>query len=138
MTTTYACAVTPSPYPRRASGDLTLTALHTAIRFFGLFAKYTVRGWGLRNLASAAERVAAELVARAVETTGNPDPHPRYTTLGELHLISIRLSLKAPVCLSRCGTGTQHHRTTHTSITTYRESPQSATSGTATPTEAAK
>lgn len=73
---------------------LTLLALHTAIRFSGLFAKSTAQRWGLRHLANAAERVAAELIARAVETTGNPNPHPRYTdNLGELSTIGIRVRI---------------------------------------------
>lgn len=29
-----------------------------------------------------------------METTGNPDPHPRYSELGELHIIGIRVSVK--------------------------------------------
>lgn len=87
-------AVAPSPRLRRACDGLTLAALHTAIRLSGSFAKFTALRWGLRNLADAAERVAAELIARAVEITGNPDPHPRYTDLGDLQIISIRVSLK--------------------------------------------
>jgi hypothetical protein len=71
-----------------------LTALHTAIRFSGLFAKFTAQRWGFRHLADAAQRVAVELITRAVETTGNPDPHPRYSELGELHIIGIRVSVK--------------------------------------------
>lgn len=87
-------AVVPSPRPRRAADGLTLVALHTAIRFSALFAKFTARRWGLRHLAESAEHVAAELIARAVETTGNPDPNPRYLELGELHPIGIRVSAK--------------------------------------------
>lgn len=96
MNTTYTphtgCAMASSPHPRQLASDLTLRALHTAIRFSGLFAKFTAQRWGLRPLADTAERVAAELIARAVETTGNPDPNPRYTELGELHIIGIRVS----------------------------------------------
>jgi len=29
-----------------------------------------------------------------VETTGSPDPRPRYTDLDELHIIGIRVSVK--------------------------------------------
>lgn len=98
MTTTYApnpgYAVAPSPRPGQAANDLTLIALHTAIRFSGLFAKFTAQRWGFRHLSSAAEKVAAELIARAVETTGNPDPNPRYTELDQLHTIGIRISVK--------------------------------------------
>lgn len=85
-------AAVPSPRPRQAAHDLTLVALHNAIHFSGLWAKYTAQRWGLRNLADAAEQVAAEFIALAVKTTGNPDPHPRYTELGELRPIGIRVS----------------------------------------------
>jgi hypothetical protein len=59
----------PSPQPRQAADGLELTALHTAIGFFGLFAKFTAQRWGFRHLADTAERVAIELITRAVETT---------------------------------------------------------------------
>jgi hypothetical protein len=42
-----------------------------------------------------AERVAAELVTRAVKTTDNPDPHPCWFDLDKLHIIGIRVSRKA-------------------------------------------
>jgi hypothetical protein len=84
----------PSPQPQQAAEGLELTALHTAIRFSGLFAKFTAQRWGFRHLADTAERVAIELITRAVETTGNPNPHPRYSELGELHIIGIRVSAK--------------------------------------------
>jgi hypothetical protein len=71
---------------------VTLIALHTAIRFSGMFARFTAHRFGLDHLATAAERVAAELVTRAVETTGNPDPAPRYTDLYDLHIIGLRIS----------------------------------------------
>jgi hypothetical protein len=96
MTTTYpghtVCATAPSSNPPRSANDLTLIALHTAIGLSGLFARFTAHRWGFRYLSHAAERVAVELITRAVETTGNPDPNPRYTNLGELHIIGIRLS----------------------------------------------
>lgn len=69
------------PHPRMATDDLTLVALTSAEQFAGLFAKCAALNWGLRAEAGAAERVAVELIARAVETTGNPDPRPRYTEL---------------------------------------------------------
>lgn len=96
MNATYApspgYALASPPCPRSPANDLTLIALHTAIRLSGLFAKFTAQRWGLRPLADAAEKVAVELIARAVETTGNPDPNPRYTDLGELHIIGICVS----------------------------------------------
>jgi hypothetical protein len=99
MNVTYAAqpryAVAPRPFtPGPAADGVELTALHTAIRFSGLFAKFTAQRWGFRHLADSAQRVAVELIARAVETTGNPDPHPRYSELGELHTIGIRVSVK--------------------------------------------
>jgi hypothetical protein len=82
----------PRPRHRQTADDVTLIALHNAIRFSGLFAKYTAQRLGVRHLSHAAEQVAIELVARAVETTGNPAPHLRYTELGDLHTIRIRVS----------------------------------------------
>lgn len=87
-------ALTSPPRPRPSTNDLTLIVLHTAIRLSGLFANFTAQRWGLRPLADAAERVAVELIARAVETTGKPDPYPRYWELGELHIIGIRMNYK--------------------------------------------
>jgi hypothetical protein len=84
----------PSPRPRQAAHGLTLLALRSAYRISGLFTKYTAQRWGLRHLSNAAERVAVELIAHAVETTGNPDPNPRYTELGEVPNIGIRVSMK--------------------------------------------
>jgi hypothetical protein len=69
----------PSPYPRRTFEDLTLVAAGSAERFSGLFAKGTAVAWGFRYLATDAETLAVELVTRAVETTGNPKPRPRFT-----------------------------------------------------------
>ncbi len=88
-------AMVPAPRPRPPADDLTLTALHTAIRIAGLFAKYTAQRWGLPlDVADAAKRVATELITRAVEITGNPDPYPHWSQLGELHIIGIRVSPK--------------------------------------------
>lgn len=87
-------AVARCPSLRPPADDVELTALHTAIRFSGLFAKFTAQRWGFHHLSDAAERVASELIARAVETTGNPDPHRRYCELGELRIIGIRVSVK--------------------------------------------
>jgi hypothetical protein len=84
----------PSPSLRFPAHGVELTALHTAIRSSGLFAKFTAQRWGFRHVADSAQRVAVELIARAVETTGNPDPHPRYSELRELHTISIRVSVE--------------------------------------------
>jgi hypothetical protein len=74
-------AVPPSPYPRRTSKDLKLIAADSAERFSGLFAKGAAVAWGFRHLATDVETLAVELVTRAVETTGNPNPRPRLTEL---------------------------------------------------------
>lgn len=85
-------AMAQYPHPQQPAHDLTLVALHTAIRFSGLFARFTAQRWGLHLLEDATEQVAVELMARAVETTGNPYPCPRHNELGELHIIGIRVS----------------------------------------------
>ncbi|MGH4011635.1 MAG: ATP-binding protein [Pseudonocardiaceae bacterium] len=46
-----------------------------------MFTKGIAVAWGLRHLAKDAETLAVELVTRAVETTGNPNPHPTFTEL---------------------------------------------------------
>jgi hypothetical protein len=71
----------PSPLPRPLSDEITLVALSSAERFAGFFARRAAVGWGFRLIADHAERVAIELITRAVETTGNPDPYVHYTKL---------------------------------------------------------
>jgi hypothetical protein len=83
----------PSPRPRPATCAITLLALRSAYRLSGLFAKYTAQKWGMRHLAGLAEQVAVELIARAVETTGNPAPNPSYTNLGDVPNICICISI---------------------------------------------
>lgn len=87
-------AALPGPHPRVAPG-VTLVALASAERFAGLFTRCTAIAWGCRPVADAAERVALELVIRAVETTGTSDPFPRYTELlaSPPPCLGIRLSL---------------------------------------------
>ena len=76
-------AAPPSPHPRRTFEDLTLIAAYSAERFSGLFAKSTAVAWGFRHLATDAETLAVELITRAVETTGNPNPRPCFTELSK-------------------------------------------------------
>lgn len=73
-----------------------LVAASSAERFSGLFARGTALAWGFRRLAKDAQRLAVELITRAVETTGKPDPHLRYTELRENPppLIGIRVSMR--------------------------------------------
>lgn len=124
MNTTYTpspgYALTSPPRPRSSANDLTLIALHTAIRLSGLFAKFTAQRWGFRPLADAAERVAVELIARAVETTGNPDPNPRYTELGELHIIGIPVNYRGNGLVIEVWDSDSTPPPMPTSITTYR------------------
>jgi hypothetical protein len=89
-------AVPPSPWPRRTVEDLTLIAADSAERFSGLFARSAALAWGFRHLATDAETLAVGLITRAVETTGNPNPHLRYTEVlkNSLPLIGIRVSRK--------------------------------------------
>jgi hypothetical protein len=74
-------AVPPSPHPRRTFEDLTLIAASSAERFSGLFVKGTAVVWCFWHLATDAQTLAVELVTRAVETTGNPNPHLTFTQL---------------------------------------------------------
>jgi len=89
-------AVPLSRHPRTPYKDLMLVATNSAEVFSGLFAKGAALAWGFRRLAKDAEALAVELISRAVETTGNPDPHLRYTELlkNPLLLIGIRVSPK--------------------------------------------
>lgn len=84
-------AVIPSPRPQQPVDGWTFAALHSAIGIAGLFTYYTARRWNLLELADTAERVAVELISRAVETTGIPQPHPAWAELDRLQLISIQL-----------------------------------------------
>lgn len=84
--------VTLSPDPWSLDNDLTLTALRTAIPLSGLFARFIAHRQGLHHLTHAAEQITRALTARAVETTGNPGPKPRYTDLGELQIIGVRVT----------------------------------------------
>lgn len=48
-----------------------------------MFARGVAVAWGFRHLATDAETLAVELVTRAVETTGNPNPRPSFTELSK-------------------------------------------------------
>jgi hypothetical protein len=86
---------TPSPRPRPVG--LVLVATDPAVNIFGLATRYTARAW-LPQVESSAEEVARELVSRAVETTGIPGPHPRWTELQDedIPLIEVGLRLEYP------------------------------------------
>lgn len=73
--------------------EVTLLALHTAITIGAQVARIAARLWGLPHLEHVAEQAAAHLIARAVETTGHPDPNPRYSDFDPttLAVVSIRV-----------------------------------------------
>jgi hypothetical protein len=71
-------------------------ALRTAYRISGLYTKYTAQQWNLRHLSDTAEHVAVELIALAVETTGNPELHSRHSELGNVPFIGLCLSTYGP------------------------------------------
>jgi hypothetical protein len=60
-----------------------------------LFARHAVVSWGVPQAASRAGRVAAELITRAVETTGLTDPRQCFTGVGRVPppFLGIRVSL---------------------------------------------
>ncbi len=98
MTASYARSPgygSPSPGPRPV--ELVLVASDEAVNIFGLTTQYTARAW-LPHVESSAEGVARELVSRAVETTGIPGAHPRWTALQDedIPLIEVRLRLEYP------------------------------------------
>ncbi|MFC4009404.1 hypothetical protein ACFOY2_19385 [Nonomuraea purpurea] len=49
------------------------------------------------HLEHVAEQVAAHLIARAVKTTGHPDPHPRYSEIdpAALAVVGVRVHRRA-------------------------------------------
>ncbi|HUR02165.1 MAG TPA: hypothetical protein VM347_06485 [Nonomuraea sp.] len=93
MSDRYAAAP-PAGQPR---AEVTLLALHTAISIGAQVGRLAARHWGLPDLEGTAEQVGAHLIARAVETTGNPDPNIRYTDLdpARLHVVGIRVHRRA-------------------------------------------
>lgn len=58
-----------------------------------MFLHSTLKDWARADLASSGEIVLGELVGRAVELTGIPDPSPRWVELCDLALIRVRLVL---------------------------------------------
>jgi hypothetical protein len=85
------------PIPRPRPVGLVLVASDAAVNIFGLATRYTARVW-LPQVESPAEEVARELVSRAVETTGIPGPHPRWTGVKDedIPLIEVGLRLEYP------------------------------------------
>jgi hypothetical protein len=58
-----------------------------------LFVKGIAVAWGFRHLATDAQTLAVELITRAVETTGNPNPHPRLTGLSKNRLPNVGIRI---------------------------------------------
>jgi hypothetical protein len=86
----------PVPPTVRAS-EVTLLALHTAISIGAQVARIAARLWGLPRLEPAAEHTAGHLLARAVETTGHPNPTLRYSDIdpATIATVSIRVHRRA-------------------------------------------
>ena len=73
---------------------MVLAAVKTAKSSVFCLVYVAMQDWGLVHLLSDAERVAVELVERAVDTTGIPDDEPRWTEIDELATISVRVSVE--------------------------------------------
>lgn len=96
MTTRYATnpdSATSLSRPRPVG--LVLVAYESAVNIVGLATRYTARAWS-PQVETSADKVARELVSRAVETTGIPGPHPRWIDMEdkEIPLIEVRLRLE--------------------------------------------
>jgi anti-sigma regulatory factor (Ser/Thr protein kinase) len=77
----------------RDINGLTLAAVATAAGCSRLFARSTLRQWGLVRMVDDSELVISELVTNAVEATGVTDPQPRWRELADLAVIRARLLL---------------------------------------------
>jgi hypothetical protein len=73
---------------------MVLAAVNTAKSSVFCLVYVARQDWGLVHLLSDAERIAVELVARAVDTTGIPDDEPRWIEIDELATISVRVSVE--------------------------------------------
>ena len=71
----------------RDINGLTLAAVATAAGCSRLFARSTLRQWGLVRMVDDSELVISELVTNAVEATGIADPQPRWRELSDLAVI---------------------------------------------------
>ncbi|MGH3947641.1 MAG: hypothetical protein ACRDSE_00735 [Pseudonocardiaceae bacterium] len=74
--------------------EMVLAAVNTAHSSVFCLLYVAMRDWGLVHLLPDAERVAVELVARAVETTGIADQPPRWSDIEQLATISVRVSVE--------------------------------------------
>lgn len=71
--------------------QLDLAAVPTAVTCSRVFVKITLDKWGASTAVDDALLVVSELVTSAVRTTGVTDPHPHWSELDHLNLISVRL-----------------------------------------------
>ena len=87
-----------SPYPSRALGIsfLTLAAVPTAVACSRQLIRLTLDRWGLARITSDAELVASELATNAVQATGLTDTDAKWSDLGDLATIHVRLLLFEP------------------------------------------
>lgn len=77
----------------RATTSLPLVGTSTAVGCARLFVAYTVRRWGYPELVGNGETVVAELVERAVATTGIPKPCPKWNERVQLAVLCVRITL---------------------------------------------
>ena len=90
MTRTNPQPATP-PAAVRMKSEISLAAVATAVDCSSLFVRDTLRQWRLAHLTEVAERLVAELVAAAVNTTGISNPSPRWMELTGLAMIQVRV-----------------------------------------------
>jgi anti-sigma regulatory factor (Ser/Thr protein kinase) len=83
------------PYPSHALGIsfLTLAAVPTAVGCSRQLVRLGLNRWGLARLAGDAELVVSELTTNAVKATGRMDADAKWSDLGNLATIHVRLLL---------------------------------------------
>ena len=83
------------PYPSHALGInfLTLAAVPTAVGCSRQLVRLGLNRWGLSRLIADAELVVSELTTNAVQATGLMDTDAKWSDLGNLATIHVRLLL---------------------------------------------
>ncbi len=83
------------PYPSRALGIsfLTLAAVPTAVGCSRQLVRLGLIRWGLPRLVEDAELVVSEMATNAVQATGLMDADAKWSDLGNLATIHVRLLL---------------------------------------------
>jgi hypothetical protein len=77
------------------TSETSLATVATAASCARLFVDFTLEAWGLGRLHDDTELVTSELVTNAVQATGVTNPSPRWSELGHLALIRLRLVVLA-------------------------------------------